>query len=126
MAKNVIELEEYGQLSLDQQHISFRGDDFDANIHVKILHTEDIDHTPTIRETVENLDLISQVTQQPIDRVTVVAPTTENLSHYQELVEALSNKYKVNVHLGMICVAGLMIIVHILQVLLHFLPYWAL
>jgi hypothetical protein len=33
----------------------------------------------------------------PIDRVTVVAPTTENLSHYQELVEALSNKYKVNV-----------------------------
>ncbi|VVM22270.1 hypothetical protein BSPWISOXPB_2845 [uncultured Gammaproteobacteria bacterium] len=64
------------------------------------MHTEDIDHTPTIRETVENLDLISQVTQQPIDRVTVVAPTTENLSHYQELVEALSNKYKLMLKYG--------------------------
>jgi hypothetical protein len=48
-----------------------------------------------IRETVENLDNIFQVTQQPIADIVIMVPTTKNLSHYLELVKALSDKYKV-------------------------------
>jgi hypothetical protein len=42
----------------------------------------------------ENLEKISQVTQQPIEKMSILVPTTENPSHYQELVTALSNKYQ--------------------------------
>jgi hypothetical protein len=48
-----------------------------------------IDITPTISETLENLEKISQVTQQPIEKMSILVPTTENPSHYQELVTAL-------------------------------------
>jgi hypothetical protein len=49
--------------------LAFRGDDFDADISVKILHVgEDY---PTTRETLENLGLISQVTQQSIADIEV-------------------------------------------------------
>jgi hypothetical protein len=46
-------------------------DDFDAGIRVRILHSDE-DH-PTTRGTLENLDLISQVTQQPIP-LTILTP----------------------------------------------------
>jgi hypothetical protein len=46
---------------------------------------------------VENLDNISQVTQQPIADIDIIVPTTKNPNHYLELVKALSNKYKVTV-----------------------------
>jgi RecA-family ATPase len=61
-----------------------------------VLHG-DVKQIPTTRETLENLDLVSQVTQQPIEKVSIFVPTTGNFSHYQKLVTALSNKYKVNI-----------------------------
>jgi hypothetical protein len=85
MPKNVIQFLEFGNLALKQQHLIFRGDDFDASIHVKIVH-DNIYTAPTTRGTLENLEIISQVTQQPIEKVTISVLTTENLSHYQELV----------------------------------------
>jgi hypothetical protein len=38
------------------------------------------------RETLKNLDLISQVTQQSIADIDIIVPTTKNPSHYLELV----------------------------------------
>jgi hypothetical protein len=46
---------------------------------------------------VENLDNISQVTQQPIADIDIIVPTTKNPSHYLELVKALSEKYEVTI-----------------------------
>jgi hypothetical protein len=69
MPKNVIQFLEFGNLALKQQHLIFRGDDFDASIHVKIVH-DNIYTAPTTRGTLENLEIISQVTQQPIEKVT--------------------------------------------------------
>jgi predicted nucleotidyltransferase len=45
----------------------------------------------------ENLGLISQVTQQSIADIDIMVSTTENLGHYLELVKALSDKYKVTI-----------------------------
>jgi hypothetical protein len=36
MPKNVIQLTEFGNSALKQGYLLFRGDDFDANIHVKM------------------------------------------------------------------------------------------
>jgi hypothetical protein len=57
-------LTEFGNSVPKQQLLEFRDDDFDADIRVRILH-EGENH-PTTRETLENLGLISQVTQQSI------------------------------------------------------------
>ncbi|VVH65482.1 hypothetical protein BSPLISOX_1238, partial [uncultured Gammaproteobacteria bacterium] len=96
MTKNVIRITEFGGLDLSQQYLDFRGDNFDADIRVHILH-KGIERVPMIRETVENLDNIFQVTQQPIADIVIMVPTTKNLSHYLELVKALSDKYKVTI-----------------------------
>jgi hypothetical protein len=48
---------------------------FDMNVSIKII--------------TENLDNISQVTQQPIADIDIIVPTTKNPSHYLELVKAL-------------------------------------
>jgi hypothetical protein len=53
MSKNVMAILELGRLESNQQHLMFQGDDFDADISVRILH-EGEDH-PTTRETLENL-----------------------------------------------------------------------
>jgi hypothetical protein len=37
-SKNAIQLTEFGNSVLKQGYLLFRGDDFDANIHVKIVH----------------------------------------------------------------------------------------
>ncbi|VVH64982.1 hypothetical protein BSPLISOX_1104, partial [uncultured Gammaproteobacteria bacterium] len=95
MSKNVMAILELGGLRPNQQHLMFRGDDFDADISVRILH-EGENH-PTTRETLENLGLISQVTQQSIADIDIIVFTTENPSHYLELVKALSDKYKVTI-----------------------------
>jgi hypothetical protein len=100
MTKNVIRITEFGGLDLSQQYLDFRGDNFDADIRVHILH-KGIERVPMIRETVENLDNIFQVTQQPIADIVIMVPTTKNLSHYLELVKALSDKYKVLVVVGL-------------------------
>jgi hypothetical protein len=71
MSKNVMVILEHGGLESSQQYLIFRGDDFDAGIRVRILHSDE-DH-PTTRGTLENLDLISQVTQQPIRNITISA-----------------------------------------------------
>jgi hypothetical protein len=47
---------------------------FDADIHVKIVH-QGINQVPTTRETLENLEIISQVTQQPIADIDIIVPT---------------------------------------------------
>jgi hypothetical protein len=36
MSKNIIRIIEFGGSDLKQQHLAFLGDDFDADIHVKI------------------------------------------------------------------------------------------
>ncbi|VVH59726.1 hypothetical protein BSPCLSOX_1185, partial [uncultured Gammaproteobacteria bacterium] len=95
MSKNVMAILELGRLESNQQHLMFQGDDFDADISVRILH-EGEDH-PTTRETLENLGLISQVTQQSIADIDIIVSTTENPGHYLELVKALSDKYKVTI-----------------------------
>jgi hypothetical protein len=51
----------------------------------------------TITSESWGVEKISQVTQQPIEKVSIFVPTTKNPSHYQELVTALSNKYKVDI-----------------------------
>jgi hypothetical protein len=60
MTKNVIRITEFGGLDLNQQYLEFRGDNFDADIRVHILH-KGIERVPMIRKTVENLDNIFQV-----------------------------------------------------------------
>jgi hypothetical protein len=47
MSKNIIRIIEFGGSDLKQQHLAFLGDDFDADIHVKILHG-DVNQVPTI------------------------------------------------------------------------------
>ncbi|VVH63126.1 hypothetical protein BSPWISOX_2656, partial [uncultured Gammaproteobacteria bacterium] len=96
LSKNVMQMTECGGSKPKQQHLAFLGDDFDADIHVKIVH-QGINQVPTTRETLENLEIISQVTQQPIADIDIIVPTTKNPNHYLKLVKALSNKYKVTV-----------------------------
>jgi hypothetical protein len=55
-------VEEYAQSHLSLGVFLIAIYDFDANIHVKIVHGN-IGITPTISETLENLEKISQVTQ---------------------------------------------------------------
>jgi hypothetical protein len=40
----------------NQQYLEFRGDDFDADIHVEIFH-EGVNQVPMTRETLKNLGL---------------------------------------------------------------------
>jgi hypothetical protein len=69
---------------------------------------------PTTRETLENLEIISQVTQQPIADIDIIVPTTKNPNHYLKLVKALH-------HLEMLSVVALVLILRILSFALHFL-----
>ncbi|VVH55911.1 hypothetical protein BSPCLSOX_1186, partial [uncultured Gammaproteobacteria bacterium] len=96
MLKNAMVILELGGSESNQQYLEFRGDDFDADIHVEIFH-EGVNQVPMTRETLKNLDLISQVTQQSIADIDIIVSTTENLGHYLELVKALSDKYKVTI-----------------------------
>jgi hypothetical protein len=47
---------ELGGSESNQQYLEFRGDDFDADIHVEILHGG-VNQVPMTRETLKNLDL---------------------------------------------------------------------
>jgi hypothetical protein len=57
LSKNVMQMTECGGSKPKQQHLAFLGDDFDADIHVKIVH-QGINQVPTTRETLENLEII--------------------------------------------------------------------
>jgi hypothetical protein len=72
-----------------------------------------INQVPTTRETLENLEIISQVTQQPIADIDIIVPTTKNPNHYLKLVK--------NHHLEMLSVVALVLILRILSFALHFL-----
>jgi hypothetical protein len=54
MLKNAMVILELGGSESNQQYLEFRGDDFDADIHVEIFH-EGVNQVPMTRETSESL-----------------------------------------------------------------------
>jgi hypothetical protein len=52
---------------------------------------------PTTEETLENLKLVSEVTQQSVSDIVIEVFENADLNHYKELIKALSDKYKVGV-----------------------------
>jgi hypothetical protein len=63
----------------------YKDDVFDSNFAITIIH-ETIEDIPTTEETLENLKLVSEVTQQPISDILIGVPEDADLNHYKELV----------------------------------------
>jgi hypothetical protein len=55
MSKNVMAILELGGLRPNQQHLMFRGDDFDADISVRILHEGENHPTTCIKASTKTL-----------------------------------------------------------------------
>ncbi|WP_139458664.1 C80 family cysteine peptidase, partial [Bathymodiolus thermophilus thioautotrophic gill symbiont] len=95
MPKSVIELLE--RKSIGTPHLSYRGNAFDFGLKIKIVHNITMEEVPTIEETLKNLKLVSEVTQQPVHNISIDAPKGADFNHYKGLIEALRDKYGVKI-----------------------------
>jgi hypothetical protein len=71
MQENILHLKEYGSQS--RKTLMYKDDVFDSNFAITIIH-ETIEDIPTTEETLENLKLVSEVTQQPISDILIGVP----------------------------------------------------
>jgi hypothetical protein len=92
--KNVLEFIEYKDPR--QQVLRYEGNTFDSDIQIMIMH-DGTEGVPTTEETLENLKLVSEVTQQSVSDIVIEVFENADLNHYKELIKALSDKYKVGV-----------------------------
>ncbi|CAB5500118.1 hypothetical protein THERMOT_1176, partial [Bathymodiolus thermophilus thioautotrophic gill symbiont] len=94
MPESVIELSEKTDIKV--QCLKYKDNTFDSGIEIKILHrTGDI---LTIEETLKNLTLVSEVTQQPVRNITINVLKGSDFNHYKELIKTLRDKYQVGIN----------------------------